>query len=66
MRNIYGWWNSGAVADRYGCDSPDGAAFTAVGDIRRESLVPPRTTATLYRAAGRGGRVHRAEPAGTR
>ncbi|WP_435206525.1 CU044_5270 family protein [Micromonospora sp. bgisy143] len=34
-------------------NSRDGAAFTAIGDILRESLVPPRTTAALYHAAAR-------------
>ncbi|MGC4772615.1 CU044_5270 family protein [Micromonospora sp. DT44] len=34
-------------------NSRDGAAFTAIGDILRESLVPPRTTAALYQAAAR-------------
>ncbi|MEU6075703.1 CU044_5270 family protein [Micromonospora sp. NPDC047074] len=34
-------------------DSRDGAAFTAIGDILRESLVPPRTSAALYRAAAK-------------
>ncbi|MEU8183662.1 CU044_5270 family protein [Micromonospora sp. NPDC049044] len=33
--------------------SPDSAAFTAIGDILRESLVPPRTSAALYRAAAK-------------
>ncbi|MFG1919212.1 CU044_5270 family protein [Micromonospora sp. NPDC048898] len=33
--------------------SRDGAAFTAIGDILRESLVPPRTSAALYRAAAK-------------
>ncbi|MFG1843101.1 CU044_5270 family protein [Micromonospora sp. NPDC049175] len=33
--------------------SRDGAAFTAIGDILRESLVPPRTRAALYRAAAK-------------
>ncbi|WP_327040563.1 CU044_5270 family protein [Micromonospora ureilytica] len=34
-------------------NSRDGAAFTAIGDILRESLVPPRTSAALYRAAAK-------------
>jgi hypothetical protein len=34
-------------------DSRDGAAFTAIGDVLRESLVPPRTSAALYRAAAK-------------
>ncbi|MEU7173782.1 MULTISPECIES: CU044_5270 family protein [Micromonospora] len=34
-------------------NSRDGAAFTAIGDILRESLVPPRTTAALYQAAAK-------------
>ncbi|TCC00339.1 hypothetical protein E0H26_01155 [Micromonospora zingiberis] len=33
--------------------SRDGAAFTAIGDLLRESLLPPPTSATLYRAAAR-------------
>ncbi|WP_025620300.1 CU044_5270 family protein [Salinispora cortesiana] len=33
--------------------SRDGAAFTAIGDILRESLVPPRTSAALYLAAAK-------------
>ncbi|MEU4777329.1 CU044_5270 family protein [Micromonospora sp. NPDC023633] len=33
--------------------SRDGAAFTAIGDILRESLVPPQTSAALYRAAAK-------------
>ena len=33
--------------------SRDGAAFTAIGDILRESLAPPRTSAALYRAAAK-------------
>ncbi|MET7426615.1 CU044_5270 family protein [Dactylosporangium sp. NPDC005555] len=40
--------------DRRGMgDSGDGAAFTAIGDILRESLMPPRTSAALYRAAAK-------------
>ncbi|MEU8256785.1 CU044_5270 family protein [Micromonospora inaquosa] len=34
-------------------NSRDGAAFTAIGDILRESLVPPDTSAALYRAAAK-------------
>lgn len=34
-------------------NSRDGAAFTAIGDILRESLVPPQTTAALYQAAAK-------------
>ncbi|MFF0471172.1 CU044_5270 family protein [Micromonospora zamorensis] len=34
-------------------NSRDGAAFTAIGDILRESLVPPVTSAALYRAAAK-------------
>ncbi|HLL64635.1 MAG TPA: CU044_5270 family protein [Micromonosporaceae bacterium] len=34
-------------------NSRDGAAFTAIGDILRESLVPARTRAALYRTAAR-------------
>ncbi|MDG4781397.1 CU044_5270 family protein [Micromonospora sp. WMMD961] len=34
-------------------NSRDGAAFTAIGDILRESLVPPQTSAALYRAAAK-------------
>ncbi|MEO3771097.1 CU044_5270 family protein [Micromonospora sp. B9E7] len=34
-------------------NSRDGAAFTAIGDILRESLVPPHTSAALYRAAAK-------------
>ncbi|MET8282029.1 CU044_5270 family protein [Micromonospora sp. NPDC005174] len=34
-------------------NSRDGAAFTAIGDILRESLVSPRTSAALYRAAAK-------------
>ncbi|WP_018217583.1 CU044_5270 family protein [Salinispora vitiensis] len=34
-------------------NSRDGAAFTAIGDILHESLVPPRTSAALYRAAAK-------------
>ncbi|MCG5471247.1 CU044_5270 family protein [Micromonospora sp. LAH09] len=34
-------------------NSRDGAAFTAIGDILRESLVPPATSAALYRAAAK-------------
>ena len=33
--------------------SRDGAAFTAIGDILRESLMPPQTSAALYRAAAK-------------
>ncbi|MEV2238097.1 CU044_5270 family protein [Micromonospora sp. NPDC049891] len=33
--------------------SREGAAFTAIGDILRESLVPPQTTAALYQAAAK-------------
>ncbi|MFY1620304.1 CU044_5270 family protein [Micromonospora sp. WMMD736] len=39
--------------ERGGGNSRDGAAFTAIGDILRESLVPPQTTATLYRAVAK-------------
>lgn len=31
--------------------SRDGEAFTAIGDLLRESVAPPRVSATLYRAA---------------
>ncbi|MGW5579466.1 CU044_5270 family protein [Micromonospora chokoriensis] len=34
-------------------NSRDGAAFTAIGDVLRESLVPPATSAALYRAAAK-------------
>ncbi|MFF5219273.1 CU044_5270 family protein [Micromonospora sp. NPDC000442] len=34
-------------------NSREGAAFTAIGDILRESLVPPQTTAALYQAAAK-------------
>ncbi|WP_327036014.1 CU044_5270 family protein [Micromonospora ureilytica] len=34
-------------------NSRDGAAFTAIGDVLRESLVPPQTSAALYRAAAK-------------
>ncbi|PZG12010.1 hypothetical protein C1I95_26785 [Micromonospora craterilacus] len=34
-------------------NSRDGAAFTAIGDILRESLVPPQTSAALYRATAK-------------
>ncbi|MEV4715442.1 CU044_5270 family protein [Micromonospora sp. NPDC049374] len=34
-------------------NSRAGAAFTAIGDILRESLVPPQTTAALYQAAAK-------------
>ncbi|MGW5561162.1 CU044_5270 family protein [Micromonospora sp. NPDC003944] len=34
-------------------NSRDGAAFTAIGDILRESLAPPQTTAALYQAAAK-------------
>ncbi|WP_245715852.1 CU044_5270 family protein [Micromonospora peucetia] len=34
-------------------NSREGAAFTAIGDILRESLVPPQTSAALYRAAAK-------------
>lgn len=30
---------------------PDGEAFTTIGDMIRETIVPPRTAAALYRAA---------------
>jgi len=30
---------------------PDGEAFTTIGDLIRETIVPPRTAAALYRAA---------------
>ncbi|TVZ01774.1 hypothetical protein EAS64_30430 [Trebonia kvetii] len=30
---------------------PDGEAFTTIGDLIREAIVPPRTAAALYRAA---------------
>jgi len=30
---------------------PDGEAFTTIGDLIREMIVPPRTAAALYRAA---------------
>ncbi|WP_199180048.1 CU044_5270 family protein [Verrucosispora sp. ts21] len=40
-------------AERGHGSSRDGAAFTAIGDILRESLVPPQTSAALYRAAAR-------------
>ncbi|GAB2945029.1 hypothetical protein GCM10027280_37300 [Micromonospora polyrhachis] len=33
--------------------SRDGGAFDAIGDILRESLVPPQTSAALYRAAAK-------------
>ncbi|MGN9808504.1 CU044_5270 family protein [Micromonospora sp. BQ11] len=39
--------------ERGGGNSRDGAAFTAIGDILRESLVPPQTTAALYQAAAK-------------
>jgi hypothetical protein len=31
--------------------SPDAEAFTTIGDMMRETIVPPRTAAALYRAA---------------
>lgn len=31
--------------------SPDAEAFTTIGDLMRETIVPPRTAAALYRAA---------------
>ena len=31
--------------------SPDAEAFTTIGDLIREAIVPPRTAAALYRAA---------------
>jgi hypothetical protein len=34
-------------------NSRDGAVFTEIGDILRESLAPPRTSAALYRAAAK-------------
>lgn len=34
-------------------NSRAGAAFTAIGDLLRESLVPPQTSAALYRAAAK-------------
>ncbi|MFF0155071.1 CU044_5270 family protein [Micromonospora sp. NPDC005203] len=43
----------GEREDRGRGTSRDGAAFTAIGDILRESLVPPRTSAALYRAAAK-------------
>ncbi|MEU2611459.1 CU044_5270 family protein [Micromonospora sp. NPDC007271] len=34
-------------------NSPDGEAFTAIGDLLRESLMPPKISAALYRAAAK-------------
>ncbi|MEV0567862.1 CU044_5270 family protein [Dactylosporangium sp. NPDC050588] len=34
-------------------NDPDSAVFTAIGDILRESLVPPQIRAALYRAAAK-------------
>jgi len=34
-------------------NTPDGQAFSTVGDLLRESLMPPELTAALYRAAAR-------------
>jgi hypothetical protein len=34
-------------------NTPDGAAFSTIGDLLRESLMPPEVTAALYRAAAK-------------
>jgi hypothetical protein len=39
------------VVERGHGPSPDAEAFTTIGDLLRESIVPPRVSAALYRAA---------------